>query len=115
VSRSEYHKNFNYFTLWMYESHGLLCLNKDHLEYESSRITFRVALKDLVDIGIDHHPRWMKPFPLRFIKIRFRETEYDTESTFILTPYAVQTDTVWDINKCVAEWYNSLTKALQDV
>ncbi len=115
VSRPEYHKSLNYFALWMFESHGLLCLSKDHLEYESSRISFRVDLKDIVDIGVDHHSRWIKPYPLRFIKIRFREREYGTESTFILTPYLVQTDTVWDINKRVAEWYNELTKALQNV
>mgnify|MGYP000042662753 CR=1 FL=1 len=115
VSRPEYHKSLNYFAVWMFQSNGLLCLTKDHLEYESSRISFRVALSDIVDIGVDHHPRWLKPYPLRFIKLTFAEREYGTVDTFYLTPYVVQTDTVWDINKSVAEWYNELTKALQKV
>lgn len=115
VSRPAYHKSFNYYAVWMFESNGLLCLTKDHLEFESSRISFRVDLKDIVDIGVDHHPRWMKPYPLRYIKITFNEPDFNTVTTFNVTPYVVQTDTVWDINKSVAEWYNELTKALQKV
>jgi hypothetical protein len=115
VSRPEYHKSWNYFAVWMFESTGLLCLTKDHLEYESTRLSFRVDLKDIVDIGVDHHPRWMKPYPLRFIKITFNERDFNTVSTFNVTPFMVHTDTVWDINKNVAEWYNDLTKALQKI
>lgn len=115
VSRPQYHKTFNYFAVWMFESSGLLCLTKDHLEYESNRLSFRVDLKDIVDIGVEHHPRWMKPYPLRFIKITFNEHDFNTVSTFNVTPFTVHTDTVWDINKDVAQWYNDLTKALQKV
>lgn len=115
VSHPNYHKTFNYFAVWMFESSGLLCLTKDHLEYESTRLSFRVDLKDIVDIGVDHHPRWMKPYPLRFIKITFHERDFNTVSTFYVTPFTVHTDTVWDINKNVAEWYNDLTKALQKI
>lgn len=115
VSRPQYHKTFNYFAVWMFESSGLLCLTKDHLEYESTRMSFRVDLKDIVDIGVEHHPRWLKPYPLRFIKITFNERDFNTVSTFNVTPFTMHTDTVWDINRDVADWYNKLTIALQKV
>lgn len=115
ASTPAYHKSVNYWLVWMFQSRGLLCLTNEHLEYESARISFRVALKDVIDIGLDRHPLWMKPFPLRFIKIRFREPDYDIEHCMYVTPYTMQTDTVWDINKSVQEWYSNLTTALAKV
>ncbi|MBX9666856.1 MAG: hypothetical protein K2X93_04520 [Candidatus Obscuribacterales bacterium] len=113
VSSPEYHKSFNYWVVWLFESRGLLCLTNEHLEYESSRISFRIALEDIVDIGIDRHPWWMKPYPLNYIKLSFKE--FGETVCLYATPYTLQTDTVWDINKTVREWYNNLTKALQKV
>lgn len=115
VSTPEYHKSANYWLVWMYQSRGLLCLSREHLEYESSRISFRVELKDIIDISIARHPLWMKPYPLRYITITFREPDFGAISTMYVTPYTMQTDTVIDINNSVQEWYLKLTKALGSV
>lgn len=112
VSTPEYHKSVNYWLVWLYESRGLLCLSKHHLEYESSRIAFRAELKDIVDISIERHPWWMKPYPLHYIRITFREPDFGSVISLNVSPYTMQTDTVMDVNKQVKDWYQKLTVAL---
>lgn len=112
VSTPEYHQSVNYWMVWLYESRGLLCMSKHHLEYESSRIAFRVDLKDIVDISIERHPWWLKPYPLHFIRITFREPDFGSVISLNVSPYTMQTDTVMDINKQVKDWYSKLTKQL---
>jgi hypothetical protein len=115
VSTPDYHKSVSYWLIWLYESRGLLCLTSEHLEYESTRLAFRVSLKDIVDISVERHPLWMKPYPLRYIKLSFREPDFGSIVTMYLSPYTMQTDTVFDINKTVQEWYTNLTKTLGKV
>lgn len=115
VSSPEYHKSVNYWLVWLYESRGLLCLSKTYLEYESSRIAFRVELKDIVDISIERHPWWMKPYPLHYIQITFREPDFGSVVSLNVSPYTMQTDTVMDVNKQVKAWYLKLTQALGTV
>jgi len=115
VSTPEYHKSINYWLVWLFQSRGLLCLTSEHLEYESTRLSFRVDLKDIVDISLDRHPLWIKPYPLKYIKISFKDSDYDHIYCMHVSPYTMQTDTVLDINKSVQDWYMKLTRALQKV
>lgn len=113
VSTPAYHKTINYWLIWLFETRGTLSLTNEFFEYESNRISFRLAVEDIVDIGIENHPWWLKPMPMHYIRMTYRN--FGSTETLYLTPYNMQTDTVWDVNHKVKEWYSHLTKALQKV
>lgn len=112
VSTPAYHKTIRCWLLWNFESTGTLCLSSSTLEYASNAISFCVALKDVTDISLEVHPRWLRPVPLRYISITFKE--FGLVSKFYLCPFQTQTDTTGDVNATVKQWYDYLTRALEE-
>lgn len=112
VSTPAYHKTIRYWLLWNFESTGTLCLSSSTLEYASNGISFCVNLKDVTDISLQTHPRWLRPIPLKYISISFKE--FEVIQTFYLCPFQMQTDTTRDVNETVKEWYDFLTRALEE-
>ena len=53
----------------------------------------------------------MKPIPMHFLTITFEDGV--GLQTFHLSPFFMQTDTVWDIDEQCREWYARISLALE--
>ncbi len=111
VSTPEYHRSIRYHAVWMFESCGTLSLGPDFLQYDSPRISFRANLKDVKDVFLEKHPCWMKPITMHFITITFEDN--CGSHTFHMSPFFMQTDTVWDIDDLCKQWYAMITTSLE--
>lgn len=112
VSTPQYHMSFRYYFWWLYENKGTVSLTSSHFQLESQKYSFAVPIDKVIDISIAKHPWWIKPFPLRYISITFVQNGF--EHTFFVSPGYLATDTVFDVNKYVAEWNQYLLEAKQN-
>jgi hypothetical protein len=110
VNTPAYRKTARYNLVWLFETRGRLMLTADELSYWSRKVNFTIAIDDIASLSIGRHPWWQKPFPMNFLIVRFWADGQQHEVH--LSP-GLQTSTVWDVNRQVADWKRRIEEAIQ--
>lgn len=110
VNSESYQGSFKYNFVWLYEHIGTMSLTSDSFCVQTQKMSFTIPVENLVSVTYGRHPLWIKPIPLKYLIVKFKEKGF--EHTYFMTPRYLQTDTVFDVNSYVDEWYGYLTQAI---
>ncbi|HEY9789216.1 MAG TPA: hypothetical protein V6D22_02375 [Candidatus Obscuribacterales bacterium] len=110
VNTPAYRQTSRYKFVWLFETRGRLMLTADTLSYWSRKVNFTIAIDDIASLTIGRHPWWQKPFPMNYLIVRFW---LDGQQHEVHLSPGLQTSTVWDVNKQVADWKRRIEEAIQ--
>ena len=89
---------------------GTLTLWPDRVSFTGQKSSYEITLDTIVQLDIGHYSRLAKPLRLDYISISY--VLHSKESTILLTPTDAKITTVWNMNRCVASWMESLRQAV---
>ncbi len=108
LSTPEHLRSFLGRVLYIYTAKGNLCLTPESLSFISTKGWFlRIPLNSIEAISSKYYPRLVKPIPLYYIEVRYRQADKASQ-TVLLTPTRSWVTPVWKTNQIVTGWASLL-------
>jgi hypothetical protein len=110
LSTPEHLRSFVGLFFYIYTAKGELCLTETALGFIGrSGVSVDISLDSIVNVSVGHYSRWAKPARLDYIAISYQNG--GTERTTLFTPTRSWATPVWETNKIVADWVDTLETA----